>query len=368
MRLEELLLEAVRREASDVHLRADRRPVLRVHGALQRTDHEPVTARAVEETAQRIMSPEKWRESAESAEVDFAYEAPSIGRFRVNAFRERGNLALVLRRVLPTVPTFEDLGLPPVLRQIAEEPHGLVLVTGRTGSGKTTTLASMIEHMNRTRDQHIVTVEDPIEFQFVDRRCTISQREVGTDTADFRAAVKRVLRQDPDVIFIGEMRDPETVWTAMSAAETGHLVLSSLHTATATETVHRIIDFFSPSQHRHVRSSLASSLRAIVSQRLVPRADGLGRVPAVEILRSNGRIFERIVDAERTHQIDDVIAESGHYGMCSFDQSLAGLCTRGVITRAVALEHATHPHDLRLTLDGMEGPSHPAETSMLSAG
>jgi twitching motility protein PilT len=268
----------------------------------------------------------------------------------VNVFRQRGSIGLVLRRVLPGTPSFESLGLPPVVRRLAEEPRGMVLVTGPTGSGKTTTIASMIDHINETKAVNIVTVEDPIEVLHTDKRAIVNQREIGTDTVDYSAAMKRVLRQDPDVIFIGEMRDPETVWAALSAAETGHMVLSTLHTTNATETVNRIVDFFPPFQQKQVRLTLASSLRGVVSQRLLERSDGRGRVPSVEVMVMTGRVFDRIVDPDSNESIEDVIADGEYYGMQTFDQSLFNLFKNGMVTLREAIASASHPHDFRVAL------------------
>jgi twitching motility protein PilT len=258
---------------------------------------------------------------------------------------------LAIRYVLPTVPTLAELGIPPVATRLAEEADGLIIVTGSTGSGKTTTLASMIDHINHTRDAHIVTIEDPVEIRHQDDRCLISQREVGADTENFRSALKMVLRQDPDVILIGEMRDAETVWAAIAAAETGHLVLATLHTTTATEAINRVLDFFPASQHGQVRASLAGSLRGIIGQRLVPRADLVGRVPIVEALVATGRVFDRVIDPERTYELEDVMREGAYYGMQLFDQSALALYQSGVITRQVALAAATRPHDLALMMN-----------------
>ncbi len=261
---------------------------------------------------------------------------------------------MVLRRVLPGIPSFESLGLPPVVRRLAEEPRGLVLVTGPTGSGKTTTLAAMIDHVNETMSKHIMTIEDPIEVLHSDKRSIVNQREIGTDTEDFHAALKRVLRQDPDVILIGEMRDPETVWAALSAAETGHLVFATLHTMSAMETISRIIDFFPPFQQQQIRMSLAASLRGVVSQRLVQRSDSNGRIPAMEVLVSTGRVFDKIADASQTHELEEIIEQGEYYGMQSFDQSLLALYEGGVITRRDALATATKTHDLRLKMDASD--------------
>jgi twitching motility protein PilT len=264
--------------------------------------------------------------------------------------RQRGSVGLVLRRVQSEIPSFEELGLPPVVRKLAEHERGLVLVTGPTGSGKTTTLGSMIDYINATQKKHIVTIEDPIEILHADKASIVNQREIGTDTSDFHAALKRVLRQDPDVILVGEMRDIETVKTALTAAETGHLVFSTLHTISATDSVNRIIDFFPPHEQRQVRMSLGGSLRGIVSQRLVERRGG-GRIPAVEILVATGRIFDKIVNADETNEIEQIIAEGEYYGMQTFDQSLLGIYSEGLVELREALAASTSPHDLRLMIE-----------------
>jgi twitching motility protein PilT len=350
MDLTSLLSDAVRREASDVHLHANRRPLVRIDGRLEPAGSEVLSEDDVDRMTRAMMPAPRAVEFATTNETDFAYEVPGIGRFRVNVYREQGAAAVVMRSVRFEIRDFEALGLPPVVRRIADEPRGLVLVTGRIGAGKTTTLAAMIDHVNETRDGHILTIEDPVEIRHPDKRCVVSQRDVGLDTDGFRAALKRALRQDPDVIFIGEMRDQETVAAALSAAETGHLVLSTLHTVNATESVNRILDFYPPDQHLQVRASLAATLRGIISQRLLPRAEGTGRLPALEVLVGTGRIFDRILVPEKTHEIEAVIAEGGYYGMQTFDQHLLELFSRGEIKRAVALGAATHPHDLMLAI------------------
>ncbi len=355
MELTNLLQQAVSRKASDVHLQANRRPALRIDGRLERIDAEILTADDIERLAVEMMPEVRAREFAVTNEADFGYEVRDLGRFRVNAFRQQGTVALVMRQVRFEVRSIAELGLPPIVSRIAEETRGLVMVTGRIGAGKSTTIASMIDHINETRDAHILTIEDPVEIRHHDKRCIVSQRDVGLDTEGFRPALKRALRQDPDVIFIGEMRDPETMWAALSAAETGHLVLSTLHTVNATETVSRILDFFPPEQHLQVRASLAATLRAIVSQRLLVRASGRGRLPAVEVLVGTGRVFDRILVPDKTHELGTVIAEGAYYGMQTFDQSLLELYRRGDITRAVALGAATEPHDLDLALKQLEG-------------
>jgi twitching motility protein PilT len=354
LELDNLLRESVQREASDVHIKVGSPPYLRVDGHLVPCDMEPVTPADTERIAFAIMPKIRADEFLEHSEADFAYTLAGLGRFRVNVFRQRGSVGLVLRRVLPGIPSFEELGLPPVVRRLAEEPRGLVLVTGPTGSGKTTTLAAMIDHINEVQARHIVTIEDPIEVLHPDKRSIVNQREIGSDTEDFHVALKRVLRQDPDVILIGEMRDPETVWAALSAAETGHLVFSTLHTMGATETITRIIDFFPPYQQQQVRMSVAQSLKGIVSQRLIERSDGQGRVPAMEVLVATGRVFDKIADATATHELEEIIAEGEYYGMQTFDQSLLRLYADAVVTRRDALATATNPHDLRLKMDAFD--------------
>ena len=349
--LEAVLRFAVSREASDVHIKVGSAPVIRVDGRLERTDHPPVTPAETERIAFAIMPKQRAEEFLATCEADFAYSVAGLGRFRVNVLRQRGSVGLVLRHVESSILSFEELGLPPSVRRLAENPRGLVLVTGPTGSGKTTTLASMIDHINETMSRHIVTIEDPIEVLHTDKQSVVNQREIGTDTADFHAALKRVLRQDPDVILIGEMRDPETVKTALSAAETGHLVFSTLHTISATETINRIIDFFPPHEQRQVRMAVAGTLRGIVSQRLVEVRDSGGRMPAVEVLVATGRVFDKIVNADETHEIDEIIADGEYYGMQTFDQSLLSLYERGLIDLREALAASSRPHDLRLMIE-----------------
>ena len=353
LELNDLLRHAVEQRASDLHLKAGSRPFVRLDGHLQATDFDVLGPADTERIAYAILPPDRADEFVRTGEADFAYgsgEAGSAGRFRVNVFRQRGSVALVLRRVLPGTPSFDALGLPPAVRRLTEEPRGLVLVTGPTGSGKTTTIAAMIDQINESQHKHIVTIEDPIEVLHPDKRSIVNQREIGTDTADYHSALKRVLRQDPDVIFIGEMRDPETVGAALSAAGTGHLVLSTLHTMNATETINRIVEFFPPHQQRQVRMSVAGSLRGIVSQRLLERVDGKGRIPAIEVLVATGRVFDKIVNPDETHEIEQIIAEGEYYGMQTFDQSLFGLYKNGLIGLRDALASASHPHDLRIAL------------------
>jgi twitching motility protein PilT len=283
-------------------------------------------------------------------EIDLSHDIPGVARFRVNAFRQRGGVSLVARAIPHRIRTIEELALPPVIASLADEVRGIILVTGTTGSGKSTTLAAMIHHINLTRATHIVTIEDPIEFIHRDLRSVISQREVGVDTASFTRALRRVLRQDPDVILIGEMRDEETVRTALSAAETGHLVLSTVHTLDATETINRIIDFFPPHLQQQARVMLSATLRGAIAQRLVPDVNGEGRVPASEVLVVTGRVQDLILNPEETSKITEVIGEGEYYGMRTFDQSLLGYVMEGKVSEEVALEYASSPHDFKLML------------------
>jgi twitching motility protein PilT len=283
-------------------------------------------------------------------EADFALTVPGVGRFRVNVFRQRGATSIVLRRVRIGSPTFEELGLPPVTRTLSDAARGLILVCGPTGAGKTTTLAAMIEHINEVRACHIVTLEDPIEVVHLDKLATVNQREIGVDTDNFVGAMRAVVRQDPDVILVGEMRDQETVMAALAAAETGHLVLSTLHTLDSVETVNRIVDFFPPWQHHQVRITLASVLVGVLCQRLVPRVDG-GRSPAVEIMVNTGRVSDRIVDADKTSEIHSIIEEGKFYGMQTFDQALLALVQEGQVSIEEARLHASKPHDFGLMLE-----------------
>ncbi len=352
--LDHVLRQAVEQGASDVHIKVGSPAHIRLDGELVPVGSEPVQAADTERVAFAVMPKIRAEEFISTNEADFAYALAGVGRFRVNVFRQRGSVAMVLRHILPGIPPMEELGLPVVVRRLAEEKRGLVLVTGPTGSGKTTTLAAMIDHINETQARHIVTIEDPIEVLHPDKKSLINQREVGADTNDFLAALKRALRQDPDVILIGEMRDPETVWAALSAAETGHLVFSTLHTMGAGETINRIIDFFPPYQQQQVRMSIAGALKGIVSQRLVPRCDKEGRVPAMEVLVATGRVFDKIADSSQTHELDEIIADGEFYGMQTFDQSLLSLYRDQVVSRRDALSSASNPHDLRLKMEQME--------------
>jgi twitching motility protein PilT len=339
----------VERNGSDLHVKVGTPPKIRQSGVLLPLDRGSLSHDEMEAIGTAIVPPERVDRFEAAGEVDFAYSLPGVGRFRVNVFRQRGSVSAVARMLRFGGPSFDEMGLPEVIRRLADEQRGLVLVTGPTGSGKTTTLAAMIEHVNHTRQSHIVTIEDPIEVLFRDDVASINQREVGNDTESFLSALRAALRQDPDVILIGEMRDTETVRTSLQAAETGHLVLSTLHTVDATETVNRVVDFFPPEQQGQVRLTLAGALRGIVCQRLVHARDG-GMVPCHEILVNTGRVAERISDPDKTAEIHDVIAEGGYYGMCTFDQSLLQLVRDEKVTVEAAISASSNPHDFTLQL------------------
>ena len=343
---------------SDLHLKVPSPPLVRLDGDLVPIPGADRLTPADTQAALRAMLTEesKLAEFAEEREVDFAYAIEGTGRYRVNAFHQRGMVSIVARAIPFTIRTVDELALPPVIRDLAEEERGIVLVTGTTGSGKSTTLAAMLDHMNSSSPKHIVTIEDPIEFLHRDKRSILNQREVGQDTGSFKRALRRVLRQDPDVILVGEMRDEETVHTALSAAETGHLVLSTVHTVDASETVNRIIDFFPPHMHQQVRAMIAGTLKGVVSQRLVRSKDG-GRVATCEILRMTGRVRDMVMDPEQTGRLSEVIAEGGYYGMQTFDQALFEHVKAGRVGMDEAVKAATSPHDFKLLVaaDGRRG-------------
>ena len=346
--VDELLHEMVTRTASDLHIKAGSPPVVRVDGELHLLDEPVLSPEDTKDAAASIMTDKQIRRFSEHNEIDFAYSAPTIGRFRVNIYRQRGSISVAMRQVATQIPSFEDLHLPEVIKRLALEPRGLLLVTGTTGSGKTTTLAAMIDHINNTMRKHIVTIEDPIEVLHKDRKAIINQREIGLDTESYSSALKYVLRQDPDDILIGEMRDVETVSAALTAAQTGHFVMSTLHTIDATETINRIIDFFPLHQQKQVRIMLAGTLRGIVSQRLLPRADGQGRVPAIEVMVMTARIRDFVLDPDQTAMIGQAIREGEFYGMTTFDQALLNLYEQGLITLHDAAQVASNPHDFKL--------------------
>lgn len=355
MELNDILKLALQKKASDVHLKAGLPPVFRIHGELvPQADLGKISPEGVEKMLFGIMNPMQKERFKKEKDLDMAYGVAGLGRFRVNVFQQRGTLCAVFRAIPMGVPTISELNLPKIVEKLAMEERGLIVVTGTTGSGKSTTLASMIDFINSRIKKHIITIEDPIEYLLRDKNSIINQREIGTDTTSFVQALRAALREDPDVIMVGEMRDKDTIETALLAAETGHLVLSTLHTLDAPETVNRIISVFPPHQHRQIRIQLASVLKGAISQRLVPRVDKKGRVPAVEIMINTGLIRECIVDKDRTKEIRDVIAKGyTTYGMQTFDQSLLFLYTKGLITYDEAMRQATNPDDLALRIKGV---------------
>ena len=369
MNIDELLRAAVAKGASDLHIKVGAYPMARIAGNLvpisedKRLMNEDTLAMGAQ-----MMSPEQRDKFIKSQEVDLAYSVAGLGRFRVNIFQQRGTMGMVLRVIPTKILTVDDLLLPPVLRRISDEERGLVLVTGTTGSGKSTTLAAMIDHINNSRCSHVMTVEDPIEFLHRDSRSIVNQREVSVDTKSFAQALRSALRQDPDVILVGEMRDFETVETALLAAETGHLVFSTLHTLDATETINRIIAVFPPHQQRQVRIQLSTVLKAAISQRLMPRADGLGRVPAVEVMISTPFIRDCMVDKEKTHLINSAIASgTSQYGMQTFDQAIFGLYQQQLVTYEEALRWASNTDEFKLKVQGISTTSDETRDQMARA-
>jgi twitching motility protein PilT len=359
------LMKVIEVDGSDLHLKVPSRPIIRRHGKLLPIpDTDGLRPEDTERTLFHMLTDESKLESFRvEREVDFSYSIPGVARFRVNAFVQRGSVSLVCRAIPFQIKTAEELLLPSVISEIANEERGLILMTGTTGSGKSTTLAAMIDHINTQYAKHIVTIEDPVEFLHRDKLSIINQREVGEDTASFARALRRVLRQDPDVILVGEMRDEETVRTALSAAETGHLVLSTIHTVDASESVNRIIDFFPQTEQRQARAMLAGTLKAVVSQRLVPTADGLGRIASCEILRMTGRVRDMIVNPDETGRLHEVIGEGGYYGMQTFDQALLAHVQAGRVAMDQALKAATHPHDFKLLVSS-DGQRHTSVDSV----
>jgi len=355
----EILKIALKGGASDIHLKPGLPPMFRVDGALVPLKNgERLVPEELQKIAFSIMTPNQKSRFDETREVDLAYGIAGLGRFRVNVFQQRGSVGIVFRVIPFGVKTIESLHLPKVIENIAMEHRGLVLVTGTTGSGKSTTLAAMIDYINSNRTCHIMTIEDPIEFLIRDRRSIVNQREIGVDTQSFASALRAALRQDPDVILVGEMRDFETIETALTAAETGHLVMSTLHTLDATETINRIISVFPPYQQKQVRLQLAAILKTVISQRLVPRADGKGRVPALEVLMSTARVRECIADKDRSKEISDAIAKGfTTYGMQTFDQSLMQHVKSDLVTYEEALKHVSNPDDFALRFRGIASTS-----------
>jgi twitching motility protein PilT len=350
--------QMVQRNGSDLLLKVGRAPTVRLNGELVSLEVAPLKPEDLKLLAEQIMTPRQVKEFAERKEADFAIGVPGVGRFRTNIYQQRGTLAFAFRAIPYEVKTIRELYLPPVLEEIALRPRGLVLVTGITGSGKSTALAALINHVNQHRRANVITIEDPIEFLHRDHLANISQREVGTDTLSFAAALRHVLRQDPDIILVGEIRDMETLDTALKAADTGHLVFSTLHTTDATQTINRVISFYPPHQHQEIRSLLSTALQAVVSLRLVPRADGRGRVPAAEILINTAAVADNIRDIEKALNIPDLIAEGTmSYGMQSFDQSLMKWYKDGAISYESALFYSSNPSEFALRVSGIDSAS-----------
>jgi twitching motility protein PilT len=353
--LRQALEEMVRRGASDLHMKVGRSPMLRLHGAMVESGLPPLRPDDLKRFVEQLLSPELKASFTASREIDFAFGIQGLGRFRTNAFHQRGTPVFAFRAIPVEIPSLESLGLPAVIEEIARSPRGLILVTGVTGSGKSTTLASLIGYLNQHQALNIVTVEDPIEFLFRDQQSFVSQREVGQDTLSFGDALKRVLRQDPDVIMLGELRDRETMETALKAADTGHLVMSTLHTTDASQTIGRIISFFPPHQHAEVRMLLANTLRAVISLRLIPRIDEPGRVAAAEILVNTAAVADYIRAGDQLQSIPELIAEGGtQYGMQTFDQSLMDHYRSGRISKESALHFASNPADFEMRASGIE--------------
>ena len=353
-KIDQMASKVVALEGSDLHLKVGAPPMVRIHGELGPMEGHEVLHPADTEGILGEIIPEKMMATFEDeGEADFSYAISGVGRFRVNGFRQRGDISIVMRFIPFGIPQFEDLGLPEVIKRLAFEERGIILVTGTTGSGKSTTLASMLDLVNHATPKHIVTIEDPIEFLHTDDKCLINQREVGADTTSFARALRRVLRQDPDIILIGEIRDAESAQIALSAAETGHLVLSTLHTLDATETVNRLIDLFPPHERAQVRTMLAGTLKGIIGQRLIRTQGGKGRVPACEVMVTTGRIQDFILDSTQTGQIQEAISEGEYYGMQTFDQGLLKLLEEGRIDYGEALKAASRPQDFRLMVQAL---------------
>ncbi|HEV8498513.1 MAG TPA: PilT/PilU family type 4a pilus ATPase [Gemmatimonadaceae bacterium] len=353
-----VLQELIRRNGSDLHLKVGRPPTIRIDGELEPLEHQPLRPEDLKALAEQLMTPRQVKQFAEEKECDFAIGVPGIGRFRVNVYQQRGSLCYAMRAIPYQARTIGELNLPPVLEEVALKPRGLILVTGVTGSGKSTALAAMIQHINENRRANVITIEDPIEFLHRDINSHINQREIGTDTATFGQALRRVLRQDPDVILIGEIRDLETLDTALKAADTGHLVFSTLHTVDATQTINRVLSFYPPHQQGEVRFSLASALQAVISLRLVPRSDKAGRIPACEVLINTAAVRDNIRDMAKSLNIPDLIKEGAvQYGMQNFDQSLMQLYSRGVVSYESAMFYATSPAEFALRVQGVAGTS-----------
>ena len=358
MNIKRVLQQMVAMKASDLHVKVGTKPTARVHGTLVAIEEPPPSQADLEAVVDQILTPKQKKVFEETKEVDFAFGVTGLARFRTNFYQQRGTTAMVFRQVPATVPAFEELNLPPVIEELAARPRGLVLVCGTVGSGKSTTLAAMIDSLNRREARNVITIEDPVEFLFRDKKCTISQREIGLDTATFSEGLKHILRQDPDVIMIGEIRDIDTMRIAIMAADTGHLVLSTLHTIDATQTINRIISFFPPHQHEEVRFMLAGTLLGVVAQRLVPRSDLEGRIPAAEVMLVTATIREYLLDPEKTSLIKSAISEGvSQYGMQTFDQSLMRHYTEGRVSLENALRYCSNPNEFELRVKGIHATS-----------
>ncbi len=356
MNLKQMLVEMLNRSASDLHIRVGIRPHLRVNGLLEQIASDPISLEKMDQIVAQILNEKQREKFYRKNEMDLALSVAKLGRFRINLFRQRGTSGIAIRAVNTQVPTFEDLNLPPVIKKLSTETRGLVIVTGTTGSGKSTTLASMVEEINATRPVNIMTIEDPIEYIYRDKKSIVSQREVGGDTESFATALRHAFRQDPDIVLIGEVRDLETMSIALTAADTGHLVLTSLHTLNVTETISRIISFFPPHQHQQIRLLLAGTLQGMIGQRLLSRSDMNGRVPALEVMVNTAAIRECIIREEDTVNIPDLISQGGsEYGMQTFDQSIMKLYKSGMISFEDAMSAATNPDDFDLRLKGITG-------------
>ncbi len=369
MNLKQMLVEMLNRKASDLHIRVGVRPYLRVNGKLEQIATDPITIDLMDEIVSQILNEKQRERFYRKNEMDLALSVSKLGRFRINLYRQRGTASIAIRAVNTLVPSFEELNLTDTIRQLAQTQRGLIIITGTTGSGKSTTLAALIEEINSNRTDNILTIEDPIEYIYRDKKSIISQREVGGDTETFASALRHAFRQDPDVILIGEVRDVETMSIALTAADTGHLVLTTLHTLNVVETITRIISFFPPHQHQQIRLLLAGTLKAIVCQRLLTRADMPGRVPALEIMIASGAIKECLMDLDKTVDIPDLVEQGTvQYGMQTFDQSIMKLYKQGLISFEEAINHASNPDDFDLRVKGITGTSERWQEEVAGSG